>query len=87
MSCGTSSCRAMFSKSVAGGTYPNVPGASVERPYPAIDFKSTVATDSASAMPGTQTPMPKDYSQEWNIGVNNAGDLLSVLTTVVEDLI
>ena len=80
MSCGTSSCRSMFfSTNVPGGTYPNVPGASVERPYPSIDF-SVHSRDRFRLREAWNTSV---YAQGGRprMGtfrvVNNAGDLLS----------
>ena len=80
MSCGTSSCRTMFfSTSVPGGTYPNVRGASVERPYPTIDFsvhsrdrfRLREAWNTSSYANGVQPRMGTFRV------VNNAGDILS----------
>ena len=80
MSCGSSSCRSMFfSNTVPGGTYPNVHGSAVVRPYPAVDFS-------------VHSRERFTLRESWNTGiyargvkpsmgtfriVNNAGDALS----------
>ena len=80
MSCGNSSCRSMFfSKTVPGGTYPNVTGSSVERPYPAISYAKH-GRDRFRLRKAWNTNV---YAQgiKPRIGtfrvVNNAGDVLS----------
>lgn len=80
MSCGNSSCRSMFfSSNVHPGTYPNVRGASVERPYPAIDF----SVHSRDRFRLRQAWNTSNYANgiKPRMGafrvVNNAGDVLS----------
>lgn len=79
MSCGNSSCRSLFfSKNVSPGTYPNVRGVSVVRPYPAIDF-SIHSRDRSRLREAWNTMTYSDKNPA--IGsfrrVNNAGDYLS----------
>jgi hypothetical protein len=68
-----------FSKSVASGTYPNVPGASVERPYPAVDF--SVHSRDRFRLRDAWNTNPYAEGLKPKMGtfrvVNNAGDLLS----------
>lgn len=80
MSCGTTSCRSMFfSTKVPPGTYPNVPGASVERPYPTIDF-SVHSRDRFTLREAWNTSTyangVKPRMGTFRV-INNAGDILS----------
>lgn len=80
MRCGNGSCRSLFfAKTVPGGTYPNVPGSSVIRPYPAIDFsihsrdrfRLRQAWNTSPYVKGIKPRMGKFRV------INNAGDVLS----------
>lgn len=80
MSCGSSSCRSMFfSKTVPGGTYPNVRGSAVVRPYPAVDF----SVHSRERFRLRESWNTNVYARGVKPGmgtfriVNNAGDILS----------
>lgn len=78
--CGNGACRSLFfAKSVPGGKYPNVPGASVERPYPAIDF--SVHSRDRFRLRDAWNTSPYAKGIKPSIGsfrvINNAGDVLS----------
>jgi hypothetical protein len=80
MSCGNGSCRSLFfAKTVPGGTYPNVRGASVIRPYPAIDY--SVHSRDRFRLREAWNTSPYVQGIKPRMGtfrvINNAGDVLS----------
>jgi hypothetical protein len=78
MSCGNSACRSLFFTTgpVAGGTYPNVKGASVERPNPSIQF-SIHSRERFLLRNSWNTSKPVPPRMGPFRMVNNAGDILS----------
>lgn len=86
MSCGKSACRSLFFTSknpIPAGEYPNVKGASVERPSPAIQF-SIHAQERLVLRRGWNSSTPTPFATgtgSFKIGsfrrFNNAGDVLS----------
>lgn len=84
MSCGKSACRSLFFTSknpIPGGEYPNVKGASVERPSPAIQFSIHARERLVLRRGVNSTPLCADATTCFKIGsfrrFNNAGDVLS----------
>jgi hypothetical protein len=80
MSCGNGSCRSLFfAKTVPGGTYPNVPGASVIRPYPAIDYSVHSRDRFRLRDAWNVSPYVKGIKPRMGTFrvINNAGDILS----------